>query len=164
VKTLTLVRHAKSSWKHPELPDRLRPLNRRGQQDAPAMGKRLAGREVEPDLIISSPATRALTTAEAIAQEIGTPAEEIRADERLYDADASELLEVVQGLDDNLNHVMLVGHNPSLTDLANALGCDIGNIPTCGVIELGFDGDSWTAIGDADPTHVDFDCPKKANP
>jgi len=160
VKTLILGRHAKSSWKKP-LPDRLRPLNKRGQRDAPMMGERLARREIEPDLVVSSPATRALVTAEAIAREIGYPEEDVRADERLYNASAFELLEIIQELDDALEHVMLFGHNPGLTDLANDLGCDIDNIPTCGVVELRFEVASWADIGDADPACVDFDYPKK---
>ncbi|MBN1979870.1 MAG: histidine phosphatase family protein [Anaerolineae bacterium] len=161
MKTLILVRHAKSSWKHPGLPDRLRPLNKRGQHDAPAMGERLAKREIAPDLIISSPATRAMATAEIIAQEIGHPEEEIRADERLYGASAFELLEIIQELDAALEHVMLIGHNPGLTDLANDLGCGIDNLPTCGVVEVRFEIDSWADIGDVDPACVDFDYPKK---
>jgi phosphohistidine phosphatase len=160
MKTLILARHAKSSWKHPELPDLLRPLNRRGEQDAPMMGERLAKRAVEPDLIVSSPATRALATAEAIAREIGYPEEDILADERLYGASSFDLIEIIQELDVHLDHVMLFGHNPGLTDLANDLGCDIDNIPTCGVVELQFDIGSWALVGDIDPTCVDFDYPK----
>jgi phosphohistidine phosphatase len=160
VKTLTLIRHAKSSWKKP-LPDRLRPLNKRGKREAPMMGERLAKREIEPDLIISSPATRALVTAEAIAREIGYPEEDIHADERLYGASSFELLEIIQELDNHLDHVMLFGHNPGLTDLVNDLGCDIDNIPTCGVVKLEFDTDSWAHIGDIEPTCADFDYPKK---
>lgn len=160
MKTLILVRHAKSSWKKP-LPDHLRPLNKRGQRDAPMMGERLARREIEPDAIITSPATRALVTAEVIAQEIGHPRDEIRIDERLYGASAFELLEIIQELDDYLDCVMLLGHDPGLTDLANDLGCDIDNVPTCGVVELEFDTDSWALIDDVDPTRIDFDYPKK---
>jgi phosphohistidine phosphatase len=159
MKTLILVRHAKSSWKKP-LPDHLRPLNKRGKRDVPMMGKRLAKREIEPDAIISSPATRALATAETIAQEIGYPRDEIRVDERLYGASAFELLEIIQELDDHLDCVMLFGHNPGLTDLVNDLGCDVDNVPTCGVVELEFDIDFWATVGDIDPTHVDFDYPK----
>jgi phosphohistidine phosphatase len=159
MKTLILARHAKSSWKKP-LPDHLRPLNKRGKRDAPMMGERLAKREIKPDAIISSPATRALATAKTIAQEIGYPQDEIRVDERLHGASAFELLEIIQEMDDHLDCVMLFGHNPGLTDLANDLGCDIGNIPTCGVVEMKFDIDSWATVGDVDPTHVDFDYPK----
>jgi phosphohistidine phosphatase len=160
VKTLILVRHAKSSWKHPNLPDRLRPLNKRGQRDAPMMGERLAKREVALDLIASSPATRAMATAETIARKISYPEEDIRADERLYGASAFELLEIIQELDDHLDRVMLVGHNPGLTGLVNDLGCDIDNAPTCGVVELAFDIDSWAHISETDPSCVDFDYPK----
>jgi phosphohistidine phosphatase len=138
-------------------------LNKRGQRDAPAMGERLAKREVAPDLIASSPATRALTTAKVIAREIGYPERDIRADERLYGASAFELLEIIQELDDALDRVMLFGHNPGLTDLVSDLGCDIDNMPTCGVVELAFDTDSWALADDVDPTCVDFDYPKKTN-
>jgi phosphohistidine phosphatase len=161
MKTLILIRHAKSSWKRPELPDRLRPLNKRGRRDAPVMGERLAKREVKPDAIISSPATRALTTAETIAREIGYPEEDIRLDERLYGASAFEMIEIIQEIDDALDCVMLFGHNPGLTDLANDLGCEVDNVVTCGVIALEFDVDSWAHIDGVDPVYVDFDYPKK---
>jgi phosphohistidine phosphatase len=161
VKTLILVRHAKSSWKHPELPDLLRPLNKRGKRDGPMMGERLSKREIEPDVILSSPATRAMVTAKIIAQELGHPQDEIRVDERLYGASAFELLEIIQALNDRLDCVMLFGHNPGLTDLANDLGGDIDNVPTCGVVEMEFDTDSWALIDDVDPTRIDFDYPKK---
>jgi phosphohistidine phosphatase len=161
MKTLILIRHAKSSWKHPGLPDRLRPLNKRGQRDAPVMGERLAKREIEPDSIISSPATRAMLTAETIAREIGYPEDDIRVDERLYGASAFELIEIIQELDDAADCVMFLGHNPGLTDLANDLGCDIDNVVTCGVVELEFDVDSWRHIGNVDPVRIDFDYPKK---
>ena len=161
MKSLFLVRHAKSSWKHPDLPDRLRPLNKHGQRDAPVMGERLAKREIAPDLITSSPASRAMATAKVIAREIGYPEEDIRADERLYGASAFELLEIIQELGDHLDRVMLVGHNPGLTDLANDLGCDIDNVPTCGIVELAFDIDSWALVDDVEPKQMDFDYPKK---
>jgi phosphohistidine phosphatase len=160
MKTLILVRHAKSSWKHADLPDRLRPLNKRGQRDAPVMGERLAKRGVAPNLIASSPATRAMATAKVIAREIGCPEEDIRADERLYGASAFELLEIIQELGDHLDRVMLVGHNPGLTDLADDLGCNIDNVPTCGVVELAFDIDRWAQASEKDPVCVDFDYPK----
>ena len=117
MKVLILIRHAKSSWKNPGIPDRARPLNKRGKRDAPAMGERLAERGIEVDRVISSPATRALATAEVITEEIGFPWDEIIVDERLYHADKFEMLEVVQGLDDHLDCVMCFGHNPGLSGL-----------------------------------------------
>ena len=162
MKILTLIRHAKSSWKDPTLPDWDRPLNKRGRRDAPMMGERLAGREAYADLLISSSAVRAVATAEAIAAEIEYPADEIVVDERLYGADEYEILEVIQGLDDAWERVMLVGHNPGLTDLVNALSpTGIDNVPTCGIVELTYDTESWALIGRIDPVAVDFDYPKK---
>ena len=126
------------------------------------MGERLAERGIEVDRVISSPATRALATAEAITEEIGFPWEEIIVDERLYHADASELLEVIQGLDDYLDSVMCLGHNPGLTDLANSLSpYHIDNVPTCGVVELRFEVDTWALVGEFQPIEMDFDYPKK---
>lgn len=163
MKKLTLVRHAKSSWKDAGLADRDRPLNKRGRQDAPRMGKRLAQRAASPDQIISSPAVRALTTAKIMAEEIGYPPDEIIVDERLYGADIPEWLAVIRGLDDALEHVLLVGHNPGLTDLVNDLSPDgVDNVPTCGVVEMTFDVETWTRIGSVEPTAVDLDYPKSA--
>jgi len=162
MKTLILIRHAKSSWKNPGLPDRLRPLNKRGKRDAPVMGERLAERGIEVDRVITSPATRALATAEVITGEIGFPWEDIIVDERLYLADASEILEVIQGLDDHLDCVMCFGHNPGLTALVNHFSpYQIDNMPTCGVIELRFDAATWALVGEFEPIEVDFDYPKK---
>jgi phosphohistidine phosphatase len=162
MKILTLIRHAKSSWKDPTLPDWDRPLNKRGRRDAPMMGERLAGREAYADLLITSSAVRAVATAEAIATAIEYPADEILVDERLYGADEFEILEVIQNLDDAWERVMLIGHNPGLTDLVNALSpTGIDNVPTCGIVELAYDAESWALVGCIDPLAVDFDYPKK---
>ena len=126
------------------------------------MGERLAERGVEVDQMISSPATRAKTTAEAVAEEIGYPWEEIVVDERLYHGEVFELLQVIQGLEDYVHHVMLFGHNPGLTELANYLSSYyINNVPTCGVVELRYDTDTWACPGEVEPTEVHFDYPKK---
>jgi phosphohistidine phosphatase len=160
VKVLILVRHAKSSWKHAGLPDDLRPLNKRGKRDAPMMGERLARRGVEPELMISSPAVRAMATAKAFARELGYPVDDIRRDERLYEADAFDLLEVIEEFDDALCRVVLFGHNPGLTELVNDLSCDVANLPTCGIVELHFDTGRWATIGESEPACVDLDYPK----
>jgi phosphohistidine phosphatase len=163
MKHLTLIRHAKSSWKNPGLLDIDRPLNKRGRRDAPKMGQRLAERTISPDLVISSPATRALITAEVIAGQIEYPAEDIVLDDRIYGADVIDWLEITQGLDDVWDHVMCFGHNPGLTDFVNYLTSDyhIGNVPTCGVVEMTFDTETWTNVGRIEPTGVRFDYPKK---
>jgi phosphohistidine phosphatase len=144
VKTLVLVRHAKSSWNDDSLPDRERPLNRRGERDAPEMGRRLADLVGTPDLIVSSPATRALATARIVAGATGYPVDRIREDERIYEAGPGALLEVIRGLEDELDRVFLLGHNPGFTDLVNELTePHVDNVPTCGVVELLLSSPRW---------------------
>src|SRR5215470_8706335 len=112
MKTLYLVRHAKSSRDDPSLPDKERPLNKRGRRDAPRMGERLAKRDVKPDLILSSPAVRALATAEIVSRKLGYAIKDIVVDERLYGADPNDLLDVIHELGEKPKRVMLFGHNP----------------------------------------------------
>jgi len=162
VKTLILVRHAKSSWKDPELADFDRPLNARGKRDAPLMGRRLAARGERPDLMLSSPARRAVATMKKIAAAAGFDEREIVTDDRLYEADAHDLLEVVRGIDDKRAKVLLCGHNPGLTDLCNLIcNCSIDNIPTCGILSLGFHCDSWKDVELRSGKVLYFDYPKK---
>jgi len=162
MKTLFLVRHAKSSWDDTALPDKDRPLNDRGKRDAPKMGERLAKRDVKPDLILSSPARRALTTAEIIAKKLDYKRKDIVADDRLYAGEADDLLEVIGELDDKLERVMLFGHNPELTELAHRLSSEITHMPTCAVVEFTFDAKSWSNIGTDKPAKVAFDYPRQS--
>ena len=113
MKKLFLIRHAKSSWEYTALPDKDRPLNDRGKRDAPKMGKRLAKRDVKPDLILSSPARRALTTAEIIAKKLDYKRKNIVVEDRLYSSAVHDLLNVVQKLGDKLERVMLLAIIPS---------------------------------------------------
>jgi phosphohistidine phosphatase len=161
MKTLFLVRHAKSSRDDPSLPDRDRPLDDRGRQDAPKMGKRLVRRDVEPDLLLSSPALRALTTAQLIAEEVGYKHKDIVVDDRLYASNADDLLAVVRALDKKLDRVMLFGHNPEFADLAHRLSSEIIDMPTCAVVELNFDTKTWSEVGEVKPANVVFDYPKR---
>ena len=161
MKTLFLVRHAKSSRDDPSLPDRDRPLDDRGKQDAPRMGKRLAKRGVKPDLLLSSPAQRALTTAHLIAEEVGYKRNDIVVDDRLYASCADDLLAVIRALDKKLDCVMLFGHNPEFTDLAHWLSSEIVDMPTSAVAEFNFDTKAWSDVGEVQPAKVLFDYPKK---
>jgi phosphohistidine phosphatase len=160
MKTLFLVRHAKSSRDDPALPDRERPLNDRGTRDAPRMGKRLAKQGVKPDLILSSPAVRALATAELIATKLGYKVKDIVVNERLYAAASDDLLEVIRRLGDKPKSVMLVGHNPELTELAHRLSSRIIDMPTCAVAEFSFDTTSWSNLGEQAPTRATLRSPK----
>src|SRR6266496_884279 len=139
MKTLFLVRHAKSSRDEPSLPDKDRPLNDRGKRDAPKMGERLAKREVTPDLILSSPAKRALETAQIIAKKLDYKLADIVVDERLYATGADDLLQLIHKLGAKPKSVMLFGHNPELTELAHRLSNKITHLPTCAVAEFTFD-------------------------
>ena len=161
MKEFIIVRHAKSSWKDFGLDDRERPLNKRGERDAPEIGARLARRKDRPDLIVSSPAARALETARIIAKMLGYPRKEIAVEERLYGAGIDELLDVIRNADESAATLMLFGHNPGLTELANHLGPrEISNLPTCGVLHLRFEVDIWAAVGYARGDEVLFDFPK----
>jgi phosphohistidine phosphatase len=161
MKTLFLVRHAKSSRDDPSLPDRERPLNDRGLDDAPRMGKRLSKRGVKPDLLVSSPALRALTTAQLIADEIGYARKNIAVDERLYASSPDDLLAVICALDDKLGRVMLFGHNPEFTELAHRLSSEIVDMPTCAVAEFRFDAKAWADVAELGPAKAELDAPKK---
>ena len=162
MKTLFLIRHAKSSWGDTALPDKDRPLNDRGRRDAPKIGERLAKRDVKPDLILSSPAMRALKTAEIIAKKLDYRRKDIVVDDRLYAVEADDLLDVIHKLGDKLERVMLFGHNPELTELAHRLSSKITHMPTCAVAEFAFDAKSWSKIGKVKPAKVTLDYPKKS--
>jgi phosphohistidine phosphatase len=161
MKTLFLVRHAKSNKDDPSLADRDRPLSDRGRKEAPQMGKRLAKREVKPDLLLSSPALRALTTAQLMGDELGCERKKIVVDDRLYESSADGLLAVIRALDNQLDRVMLFGHNPEFTELAHRLSSEIVDMPTCAVAEFRFDTKKWSDIGVAAPADSTLDHPGK---
>ena len=162
MKTIYLVRHAKSSWKYPDLDDFERPLNKRGSKSAPFMGTILKKLKVRPDLILSSPANRAAMTARIIADKISYPLENICFSESIYEFSANALIDVIKDLDDVVNKAMLVGHNPALTDLANYIGDKaISNIPTSGVFCADLDIPSWAKISDHCGKLKFFEFPKK---
>jgi len=161
MKRLFLCRHAKSSWKDTSLADIDRPLNKRGRKNAPEMGRRLAARDVKPDLILSSPARRALKTARLIARELGIDKSAIVVIDALYDSFPVRLLQVVREMEGCHEAVMLVGHNPEMTMLANILGdLDIENVPTCGIVALDFTVESWRQVDEGNGILVFFDYPK----
>ncbi|MBL7855591.1 MAG: histidine phosphatase family protein [Cyclobacteriaceae bacterium] len=161
MKTLFLVRHAKSSWDEPNLADHDRPLNKRGNKDAPRMAKRLKEREVLVDLMVSSTATRALDTCKIFAEKLKYQGKKIVEEKKLYHASPDEMLRAVRQLPDENEHVFLFGHNPGLTEFANNLsGEEIMNVPTCGIVEIHFDVDSWQAVRWKSGRCVWFDFPK----
>ena len=162
MKTLYLVRHAKSSWKYPKLDDFERPLNKRGRRNAPFMGAVLKELKVAPDLVLSSPANRAATTARTIADHIDYPLDNIQYSEIIYSFSENALIHVIRQIDDKIKAATVVGHNPALTDLANSIGdAAISNIPTCGVCCVNLNILSWTEFGDQRGKLEFFEFPKK---
>lgn len=162
MKTLILVRHAKSSAGDPSMPDKARRLNARGEADAPMMGRRLASRGIKPDLIVSSPAVRARMTAALIAAELDYEPAGLVVNDSMYASEADRLLDVIHRLDDGLACVMLIGHNPEFTELAQRFSDEITRMPTCAVAELTFETSSWAFVGQAEPVAVGFDSPRNS--
>jgi len=158
-KQLLLVRHAKSDWGNLNLKDFDRPLNKRGKENAPEMAERLLKRGFKFDLIISSPAKRALSTAKYFAEAYHT--EEIVLEPQIYEASTRTLLNVINNINDSAETVILFGHNNGLTDFANELSNgSIYNIPTAGMVLLSFSFDSWKMISQGTGDMIFFDCPK----
>ena len=162
MKTLTILRHAKSSWKDSSLSDHDRPLNKRGEGDAPVMAARIQQAGIRPSLILCSPAVRAWTTAKLIAQEISYPDEFLQRDERLYLAGMQRIIDLLSEQDLGFNSIMIVGHNPGFTDFANYLVPGLtNNIPTCGVVSVIIDTDDWSLKAGKKVELVTYDYPKK---
>lgn len=162
MKTLYLIRHAKSSWENRNLSDFERTLNDRGKRDAPFMAEILKKKSPEIDLIISSPANRALSTAKIFSEKFGITEDKIVKKENIYEADRSDLLEILLETDNKVNNLVLFGHNPGITYLSNYL-CDFetDNIPTCGIICMQLDFDSWKYLGNKSCNFKFFEYPKK---
>ena len=163
MKVLTIVRHAKSSWKDTSLSDRDRPLNRRGERDAPEMGRRIREYGIRPSQIVSSPAVRAWTTAKAVAEAINYPREFLQKEDALYLASLDGILDVVMAQDNGFNNLMLFGHNPGFTDFANFLVPGLtNNLPTAGVVSVEIDQEDWNLYERPKTKLVVHDWPKKS--
>lgn len=164
MKTLILVRHGKSSWDHPGLADFDRPLAQRGLRDAPRMARRLRRAGARPDVIISSPAARANATAEIFADELALGDDRLIREPAIYAASWQELLDLVQGLHDSWQTVMLVGHNPGFTQLAAQLADDApGNIVTSAWVVLALPVERWLDVRAGCRAELVYDFPKNPN-
>jgi phosphohistidine phosphatase len=162
MKTLVIIRHAKSSWDNLSLSDFERPLNERGHRDAPRMGKRLKERELTPDIMLTSPANRAITTCHYFKEALQCPDSSIKTIENIYHASEDTLMRVIKSLADTSDVVFLFGHNPGLTDFVNKItGEFIQNIPTCGMVGIRFNATHWREINWGSGEIIFFDFPKK---
>ncbi|WKK85194.2 histidine phosphatase family protein [Marivirga arenosa] len=157
MKKLLIVRHAKSSWDNPSLNDYDRPLNDRGKRDAPKMSFWLS-KKANVDLILSSGARRALDTAKAFQATLHSPLE---IDDKLYHASSKQLLSIIKSVDDEINSLMIVSHNPGINDLVHYLNSGFQeNVPTCGILHFDFEVKKWSATSNKNATLQFFQYPK----
>lgn len=150
MKKLYLMRHAKSSWEEPGVPDFSRPLVSKGVRKTGRIIGYLTDHGVTADLILSSPAVRALETARLVAAGIGYPAGRIRTERVIYGGNAEHILDLIFTVPDEVESLILFGHNPVITDLANFfLRPGIDDMPTSCMVGLSFEAKSWTEIPSA---------------
>ncbi len=161
MKTLLLVRHAKSSWNEPGLGDFERPLNERGKEDAPLMARKIMEKGIKIDHILSSPAKRAKRTARYMAEEFGFPKDGIELVDQLYLATSAAFQQSILNLNNKYQTVALVSHNPGITEYANILTTvRIEDMPTCGVFGVQADTEGWQHFEKAEKKFLFFDYPK----
>jgi phosphohistidine phosphatase len=161
MKTLLLIRHAKSSWDDASLSDFERPLNDRGKKDAPAMADRLYERGIKIDAFVSSPARRAKKTAGYFAKRYKKEEEDILFKTELYMAGELAFLDVIEKLDDHYDCVAMFSHNPGITEFANSLtDARLDNMPTCAIFAVTIDAKKWKRFREAGKNFLFFDYPK----
>ncbi|QIE58514.1 histidine phosphatase family protein [Rasiella rasia] len=146
MKTLYMARHAKSSWKH-DVIDHQRPLKGRGTRDAALVSAYVAENHLAPEIMISSDATRALTTAKFFKGAFEVSDEDFITNNQLYDFSGQNVMSTIKNIDDTYSRAMIVGHNHAFTSIANMLGNQyIDNVPTCGFVIIEFEEDAWNDI------------------
>ncbi len=162
IKTLHIVRHGKSSWDFENISDIDRPLSPRGINNAYMMAKKLSERKTKPDLFITSPANRALYTTIIFARVLKFPYEKIRISESIYMGYTDNLIELIQKQDKSVSTILIFGHNPTFTALANQLmDHNLDNIPTSGIVSLDFEIETWEQLSTKPPKNYFFDYPKR---
>jgi phosphohistidine phosphatase len=163
MKTLYLLRHAKSSWDYPGLSDHRRPLNKRGETDAPRMGKWLQEHAQAPDWVYCSDAARTLSTFARVNQFWNIPKERLQISPELYLASTAQFWKTLHTTSANIGSILIVGHNPGITDFANELGSDffVDNMPTCALAAFRFSVDNWQDIKPQSGSPLFYQTPKE---
>ncbi|MEI6756241.1 MAG: phosphohistidine phosphatase [Chlorobium sp.] len=162
MKTIYIVRHAKSGWENAQTEDFDRTLNEKGMKAAPFMAALLKEKDVHPDLVFSSPANRAITTAELFCDILGYPKEKIRQQIEIYEGISGHLLNIVQQIPDNCKTVMIFGHNPTLTDFSNQLtGDHFDNLVPGGVVRIDMNITFWKDAAPGTGKTVWYEFPQK---
>lgn len=162
IKTLLIIRHAKSSWDEAALNDFERPLNDRGKKDAPVMAQRLKDKNIQINAFVASPAKRAKKTAELFAEVYENDKAHILYISKLYHAGPEVFFEVAEALDDTYNTVAIFSHNPGITEFVNQLdsAVQVDNMPTCGIFAVQLKDPSWKNFSKAKKEFLFFDYPK----
>lgn len=161
MKTLLLVRHAKSSWDVMGMDDIDRPLNERGKKDAPEMAKRIKAKGLKIDVFLSSPAKRAHKTAKYFAEEFKVDKDEIELVDKLYEASVTAFLEVVSTINERHSTAIIFSHNPGITDFVNTLTkVHLDNMPTCGIFAVQAEAEKWKDFHRAQKHFLFFDYPR----
>lgn len=160
-KTLFLVRHAKSSWDDPSVKDFDRPLNERGEKDAPAMANKLREKKIKIDALVSSPAKRAWQTCKYFAKEFDLKKKNIIPEPMLYEASEENFYEAIKNSKNKWDSVAVFSHNPGITSFVNSLtDTQIDDMPTCSVFAIKIDTDEWKNFKSAKKEFWFFDYPK----
>lgn len=161
VKDVCLVRHAKSNWDHPGLDDYDRPLDARGIRDAPFMAKKMREMHLVPDLIITSGAKRARSTADFFRKEFDLGPETFIVNDELYEAPAEAYFKAIRNAPDSARFIYIFGHNPTITWVANSVsGVHIDNVPTCGIVHLQTMATNWKKFKPEHAGFISFHYPK----
>jgi len=160
MKTLYLVRHAKADSNDDKLPDFERPLTKRGIENANEMAGRFLNKNPIPELIISSPAMRALTTAQIFAKKFEINNTQIEKDPEIYESEVSDLLRIINSQTEQINSLMIFGHNPTFFDLVNYLNpTSVHDFPTCSIAKLEFQKNKWNLMSKSSAKLIYFDFP-----
>ncbi|WP_442588306.1 SixA phosphatase family protein [Pedobacter sp. AW31-3R] len=163
-KRIILVRHGKSDWADHNMTDFERPLNHRGHKNSLEMAERANNKGIIPELIVSSPAKRAITTAQHFSEVWNMPEDHIQLEPTIYEANPTALLHVLNGLDNKHDTIALFGHNPGLTDFSNFLAdAHIYNIPTAGTVIIDFPFEDWALVSHHTGSLASFDFPKNGD-
>ncbi len=163
MKTLVIVRHAKSSWSSPGLTDFERPLNDRGKEDAPKMAQKLLDKKIKIDFFISSPAKRAQKTAKLFMEVYDEQKKNLALVPSLYEASQKDFYNTIENVDSNFESIAVFSHNPGITDFVNSLTeYKIDNVPTCGVFVVAIKIKDWKDFKDSTKELLFFDFPKNS--
>ena len=161
MKTLCLIRHAKSSWTDPKMDDKDRPIDPRGETDAAHLAEFLLSHDINPDLVLVSPAKRTQMTSQILAKNMHIADKKLKTIDTVYQAAVEDLLHLIQQTDDHVNSLIIIGHNPGLSWLANYLAdAHHINLPTCGAYAATFDTDKWQEVTIVEGKTIFVELPK----